>query len=39
MNSHYNLVILLYNFKYEGVKKKTNVDASELEFLGSVEYM
>ncbi|MDR0139281.1 immunity 22 family protein [Metabacillus idriensis] len=39
LNSHYNLVILLYNFKYEGVKQKTNVGTSNLEFIGSVEYM
>ncbi|WP_191556529.1 immunity 22 family protein [Metabacillus idriensis] len=39
LNSHYNLVILLYNFKYEGVKQKTNVDTSNLEFIGSVKYM
>jgi hypothetical protein len=35
--SHYNVVILLYNFKYEGIKKKTTINNSNLEFLGAVE--
>ncbi|MCA1318364.1 immunity 22 family protein [Bacillus tianshenii] len=35
----YNVVILLYNFKYEGIKKKSTINTSNLEFLGSVEYL
>ncbi|MEK4066237.1 immunity 22 family protein [Peribacillus sp. FSL R5-0717] len=35
--SQYNVVILLYNFKYEGIKKKTTINNSNLEFLGAVE--
>ncbi|MGE7586731.1 immunity 22 family protein [Peribacillus sp. NPDC101480] len=35
----YNVVILLYNFKYEGIKKKTTINNSNLEFLGAVEYL
>ncbi|WP_434167748.1 immunity 22 family protein [Peribacillus frigoritolerans] len=37
--SEYNVVILLYNFKYEGIKKKTAINKSNLEFLGAVEYL
>ncbi|MFJ7928998.1 immunity 22 family protein [Peribacillus sp. NPDC096448] len=37
--SEYNVVILLYNFKYEGIKKKTTINKSDLEFLGAVEYL
>ncbi|MFF2496849.1 immunity 22 family protein [Peribacillus sp. NPDC058075] len=37
--SQYNVVILLYNFKYEGIKKKTTINNSNLEFLGAVEYL
>ncbi|MEF2093309.1 immunity 22 family protein [Bacillus sp. CFBP9009] len=36
--SEYNVVILLYNFKYEGIKKKTTINKSDLEFLGAVEF-
>lgn len=35
----YNVVILLYNFKYEGIKKRTTINNSNLEFLGAVEYL
>ncbi|MFE4813591.1 immunity 22 family protein [Peribacillus simplex] len=35
----YNFVILLYNFKYEGIKKKTTINNYNLEFLGAVEYL
>jgi hypothetical protein len=35
----YNVVILLYNFKYEGIKKNTTINNSNLEFLGAVEYL
>ncbi|MGE7767281.1 immunity 22 family protein [Peribacillus sp. NPDC096540] len=38
LTSEYNVVILLYNFKYEGIKKKTTINNSNLEFLGAVEY-
>ncbi|MGE7685910.1 immunity 22 family protein [Peribacillus simplex] len=34
--SEYNVVILLYNFKYEGIKKKITINKSDLEFLGAV---
>ncbi|MED3757610.1 immunity 22 family protein [Peribacillus frigoritolerans] len=37
--SQYNVVILLYNFKYEGIKKKTTINNSNLEFLGAVKYL
>ncbi|WP_299095597.1 immunity 22 family protein [uncultured Metabacillus sp.] len=39
LQSNYNVVILLYNFKYEGIKKETKLNTSILEFLGAVEYL
>ncbi|MGM0877341.1 MAG: immunity 22 family protein [Bacillota bacterium] len=39
LQSNYNVVILLYNFKYEGIKKETKLNTSNLEFLGAVEYL
>lgn len=39
LQKKYNVVILLYNFKYEGVRKKSTINTSNLEFLGSVEYL
>lgn len=39
LQSNYNAVILLYNFKYEGNKMKTTINTSNLEFLSVVEYL
>jgi hypothetical protein len=39
LQSNYNAVILLYNFKYEGNKMKTTINTSNLEFLAVVEYL
>jgi hypothetical protein len=38
LQKNYNVVILLYNFKYEVIKKKSTINTSYLEFLGTVEY-
>lgn len=39
LQSDYNAVILLYNFKYEGNKLESTLNTSNLEFLGVVEYL
>jgi len=39
LQSNYNAVILLYNYKYEGEKMKTTINTSILDFLGVVEYL
>ena len=39
LQSNYNAVILLYNFKYEGNKMTATINTSNLEFLGAVEYL
>ncbi|WP_210468017.1 immunity 22 family protein [Sporosarcina sp. 6E9] len=39
LQEKYNVVILLYDFKYEGNNKETIINNSKFKFLGSVEYM
>ncbi|GGE63226.1 immunity 22 family protein [Priestia taiwanensis] len=39
LQKNFNAVILLYNFKYEGIKKNITIDTSDLEFVGTVEYL
>uniref|UniRef100_UPI00406CF3A6 immunity 22 family protein n=1 Tax=Metasolibacillus sp. FSL K6-0083 TaxID=2921416 RepID=UPI00406CF3A6 len=39
LQSNYNAVILLYNFKYEGGKMQATINSNNLEFICLVEYL
>lgn len=39
LQKKYNVVVLLYNFKYEGNNKEITINKSVFEFFGSVEYL
>ena len=38
VNEHFNAVIFLYNFEYDGIQKHYNDDVNSFNYIGTVEY-